>query len=84
MSGLRYVPTMQSTVHATVSAPIDAVWEVLADHEGLSNWAPGISATLTSAGAADRNGVGAVRRIKGPLPMPAIVEEVTGSSPAGD
>ncbi len=72
---------MESTVRKTVSAPIDTVWEVLADHEGLSNWAPGISATLTSSGATDRNGVGAVRRIKGPLPMPAIVEEVTAFEP---
>ncbi len=81
MSGLRYLPTMQSTVRTTVSAPIAAVWEVLADHEGLSNWAPGLSATLTSAGVSDRNGVGAVRRIKGPLPMPAILEEVTVFEP---
>ena len=77
MSGLRYLPTMQSTVRTTVSAPIATVWEVVADHEGLRNWAPGLSATLTSTGVSDRNGVGAVRRIKGPLPMPAILEEVT-------
>ncbi len=72
---------MQSTVHKTVSAPIDTVWEVLADHEGMHNWAPGIKAKVTSTGATDRNGVGAVRRIKGPLPMPAIVEEVTAFEP---
>jgi uncharacterized protein YndB with AHSA1/START domain len=81
MSGLRYLPTMQSTARTTVSAPIATVWEVLADHEGLKNWAPGLSATLTSAGISDRNGVGAVRRIKGPLPMPAIIEEVTVFEP---
>ena len=72
---------MQSTVRTTVSAPIATVWKVLADHEGISNWAPGLSATLTSTGASDRNGVGAVRRIKGPLPVPAIVEEVTAFEP---
>ncbi len=72
---------MQSTVHKTVSAPIDTVWRVLADHEGMHNWAPGIKAKVTSTGATDRNGVGAVRRITTPLPMPAIVEEVTVFEP---
>jgi uncharacterized protein YndB with AHSA1/START domain len=72
---------MQSTVRTTVSAPIATVWEVLADHEGLSNWAPGIKASLTKEGAAERNGVGAVRRIAAPGPMPAIVEEVVAFEP---
>lgn len=72
---------MQSTARTTVSAPIDAVWKVLADHEGLSNWAPGITAALTSPGLPDTNGVGAVRRISTSLPMPPIVEEVTAFEP---
>ena len=72
---------MESTVRTTVSAPIDMVWSVLADHEGLSNWGPGISATLTAPGLPDTNGVGAVRRISTPLPVPAIVEEVTTFEP---
>lgn len=72
---------MQSTARKTVSAPIDVVWRVLSDHEGMHNWAPGISAQVTSTGATDVNGVGAVRRITGPLPMPAIVEEITAFEP---
>ncbi|WP_322937441.1 SRPBCC family protein [Nocardioides bizhenqiangii] len=72
---------MQSTVRTTVSDPIDAVWKVLADHEGLSDWGPGISASLTTPGRAEPNGVGAVRRISTPLPAPAIVEEVTTFEP---
>ena len=72
---------MQTTVRKTVSAPIDTVWRVLADHEGMHNWGPGIKAKVTSTGATDLNGVGAVRRITTPLPMPAIVEEVTAFEP---
>lgn len=72
---------MESTVRTTVSAPIDVVWKVLADHEGLGNWGPGISAALTTPGEGDPNGVGAVRRISTPLPAPAIVEEVTTFEP---
>jgi uncharacterized protein YndB with AHSA1/START domain len=74
-------PAMQSTVRATVPVPIDRVWSVLVDHEGMSSWAPGISATVTRPGDADPHGVGAVRRISTPLPMPAIVEEVTAFEP---
>lgn len=72
---------MQSTVRKTVSAPIDVVWGVLADHEGMHNWGPGIKAKVTSTGATDPNGVGAVRRITTPMPMPAIVEEITAFEP---
>jgi uncharacterized protein YndB with AHSA1/START domain len=78
---VRYVAAMESTVRTTVPAPIDTVWEVLADHEGLRNWAPGIKAELTTPGTSEPNGVGAVRRINGPLPLPAIVEEVTAFEP---
>jgi carbon monoxide dehydrogenase subunit G len=70
-------PGMESTARTTVSAPIEVVWEVLADHEGLSTWGPGIKAALTTPGESDANGVGAVRRISTPLPAPTIVEEVT-------
>ncbi len=72
---------MQSTARKTISAPIDVVWGVLADHEGMHNWGPGISAKVTSTGATDPNGVGAVRRITTPLPLPAIVEEITAFEP---
>ncbi len=65
-----------STATATVQRPVDHVWAVLADHEGMSTWGPGLKVTLTTEGAPDRNGLGAVRRITSPGPMPAIVEEV--------
>jgi uncharacterized protein YndB with AHSA1/START domain len=72
---------MRATSTATVTAPASHVWDVLSDHEGMSNWGPGISVTLRSEGAPDRNGIGAVRVIDAPGPMPAIVEEVVAFDP---
>jgi uncharacterized protein YndB with AHSA1/START domain len=69
---------MSTTVTATaiVPKPVEHVWSVLSDHEGMSRWAPGLTVTLVEEGAADRNGLGAVRRIDAPGPAPAIVEEI--------
>lgn len=73
----------QSTVtaSATVPSPVSHVWSVLADHEGMSSWGPGLKVALTTEGSPDRNGLGAVRRITAPGPMPAIVEEVVAFEP---
>lgn len=68
---------MRATATATVKAPVDQVWAVLAHHEGMASWGPGMKVSLDREGTADRNGVGAVRRIKAPGPAPAIVEEIT-------
>jgi uncharacterized protein YndB with AHSA1/START domain len=70
-----------STATATVQRPVDHVWAVLADHEAMSTWGPGLTVTLVTEGAPDRNGLGAVRRITAPGPMPAIVEEVVVFEP---
>jgi len=70
-----------STASATVPRPVDHVWQVLADHEGMSSWGPGLKVELTTEGAPDRNGLGAVRRITAPGPAPAIVEEVVAFEP---
>jgi uncharacterized protein YndB with AHSA1/START domain len=72
---------MQSTVTARVSAPVPTVWAVLSDHEGMASWGPGIRVRLDREGARERNGVGAVRRISTPAPLPAIVEEITAFEP---
>lgn len=69
------------TATATVQRPVDHVWEVLADHEGMASWAPGLQVTLDHQGSPDRNGLGAVRRISAPGPMPAIVEEIVAFVP---
>ena len=64
------------TATATVPKPVEHVWSVLADHEGMSSWGPGLKVTLVEEGVTDRNGLGAVRRIDAPGPAPAILEEV--------
>lgn len=69
------------TASATVARPIEHVWTVLADHEGMASWAPGLRVHLDREGAPERNGLGAVRRISAPGPMPAIVEEIVAYEP---
>lgn len=69
------------TASATVQRPVDHVWEVLTDHEGMSSWGPGLKVTLETPGTIERNGLGAVRRIAAPRPAPAIVEEVVAFEP---
>ena len=77
----RQTAPVKATSTATVSAAPEAVWAVLADHEGMSAWAPGLKVALRKEGVGDRNGVGAVRAIDAPGPAPAIVEEVTAFEP---
>jgi uncharacterized protein YndB with AHSA1/START domain len=72
---------MHVTSIKTVDLSPEHVWSVLSDHEGMSHWAPGLKATLTKPGAGDRNGLGAVRRIAGPGPVPPIVEEIVVFEP---
>ena len=73
--------TATVTATATVPKPVDHVWSVLVDHEGMSSWGPGLKVTLVTEGTSERNGLGAVRRIDAPGPMPAIVEEVVAFEP---
>lgn len=63
-----------STVHVekTIAAPIDRVFELISDHAGYSRF-PGIQGSeLVREGDTERNGLGAVRRIKG---RPLLFEE---------
>lgn len=71
---------MRATSVRTVDAPIDRVWEVLTDHEGMSSWAPGLAVEVTRPGATERNGVGAVRKVGIGSPGP-IVEEIVAFEP---
>jgi uncharacterized protein YndB with AHSA1/START domain len=72
---------MHVTSQRTVAAPIEVVWDTLSDHVGMMSWAPGVTVTMDRPGAAETNGVGAVRRIATPGPGPDIVEEVTTYEP---
>lgn len=72
---------MRGTATATVAASPAQVWAVVADHEGMSKWGPGIKATVIRGGELEHNGVGAQRRVQA-LPLaPAFVEEVTEFEP---
>jgi uncharacterized protein YndB with AHSA1/START domain len=44
-----------------IAAPRNRVWEILADHEGMTEWFPAREVILRRRGAPDPNGVGAVR-----------------------
>lgn len=72
---------MHATATATVAAPASRVWAVLADHEGMANWAPGLKVTLVQHGDFERNGAGARRSIKPAPLLPPIVEEITAFEP---
>lgn len=72
---------MEATVTRTVPAGVDAVWSILSNHAGMTGWAPGLKATVTKPGTTEPDGLGAVRRISTPLPVPAIVEEIVAFEP---
>jgi hypothetical protein len=63
------------TLNASISAPIEMVFDVLTDHRSYARLTPLRSSTLEREGAPDPNGVGAIRVLK--LAGPPIREEVT-------
>ncbi|MGH3563066.1 MAG: SRPBCC family protein, partial [Mycobacterium sp.] len=79
-AGFRLVG-MRATAIATVAAPVARVWAVLSDYEGMSQWAPGMKATLVRYGDFEHNGVGAQRSLRMLPFLPPFVEEVTTFEP---
>lgn len=71
---------MRATAVRTVDASPGQVWEVLADHEGMRSWLPGLAVRVTRAGTTDPRGVGTVRSIGIGRPGP-VVEEVVAFEP---
>lgn len=63
------------TLHRTVAAPIEIVFDVLADHRSYAKLTPLRSSTLEREGEPPPNGVGAIRVLG--LVGPPIREEVT-------
>jgi uncharacterized protein YndB with AHSA1/START domain len=64
-------------VYEQVDRPIQKVWDLLTDHQSMNRWAnttSGYKVTLQKEGASERNGKGAVRRVK--LPGMSLLEEV--------
>lgn len=62
------------TLRADVAAPIETVFDVLADHRGYANITPLRSSVLEREGTSDPNGVGAIRVLS--LVGPPIREEI--------
>ncbi|QJY50370.1 SRPBCC family protein [Pseudonocardia broussonetiae] len=71
---------MRSTAVRTVAAPPDQVWGVLADHEGMRTWVPGLRVAVTRPGTSETGGVGTVRKVGFGIAGP-IVEEVVAFEP---
>ncbi len=67
------------TVETPIDASPDVVWASLADHESMPGWWPLKTVSLIVEGAPDRNGVGAVRQMRGP--GFTLEEEVTDWQP---
>ncbi|WP_370249748.1 SRPBCC family protein [Nocardioides sp.] len=66
----------QATARTTLPISPERAWAVLAHHEGMASWGPGMKVSVDDAKAQTPGGVGAVRRIAAPGPAPAIVEEI--------
>jgi carbon monoxide dehydrogenase subunit G len=64
----------------TVAAPPDAVWTVLADFGGISEWVPMIQHSCLLSEQTD--GVGTVRRVQ--VGMQTLVERVTTWNPPSE
>jgi len=61
------------------AAPIDHVWQVVTDHEGMAAWSGFKPVAVTRAGQGARNGYGSQRTMRGPTG--SVVEEVVGWEP---
>jgi uncharacterized protein YndB with AHSA1/START domain len=47
-----------------VDAPVDVVWQVLTDYEGMAHWAPGVRVSIERHGVDRPEGRGAVRAVR--------------------
>ena len=70
---------MRVRVSRRTSVPLERIWEVLQDHEGMSTWSPAVSVSVERPGLLGLNGVGTVRRVGGPGVV--IREEITEYDP---
>jgi len=78
--GARPAPDTRRIEHRVrIAAPIERVWDVLTDHDGMAAWGGFDRITLTRDGAPERNGYGAQRTLKGSTGT--MVEEVVGWNP---
>ncbi|TMS52145.1 SRPBCC family protein [Mycobacterium sp. DBP42] len=62
-----------------VAADPAVVWNIVSNHERMSEWTPSRRVVLESPGSPDRNGVGAIRALH--TFGPVIRERITGFEP---
>jgi carbon monoxide dehydrogenase subunit G len=62
-----------------VARPVEQVWDVLQDHQGMSTWSPGVRVSLERQGQPTANGIGAIRAVR--MLGLTIREQVTGMDP---
>jgi len=70
--GFNAPPAIVARAH--IAAPRAVVWQAITDHEGMVDWSWFREVTLVREGSPERNGLGAVRRMRGPGVM--LDEEV--------
>ena len=59
-----------------IDAPLEEVWRVVADHEGMAKWSGFSPVVVIRPGDLDRNGYGSQRRMTGPPSIGVVTEEV--------
>ncbi|WP_083339330.1 SRPBCC family protein [Mycobacterium syngnathidarum] len=62
-----------------VAADPAVVWEIVSNHERMSEWTPSRRVVLENPGSPDRNGAGAIRALH--MFGPVIREQITGFEP---
>ena len=62
-----------------VAADPAVAWEIVSNHERMSQWTPAHEVVLETLGSPDRNGVGAVRALR--MFGPTIRERITAFEP---
>ncbi len=71
--------TLSVSQRVTLHAPVERVWAVVTDHEGMAQWIGFKPVTRTVDGTPDVNGYGSVRLMHGPAGK--VVEQVIDCNP---
>lgn len=70
-------------VNVYIHAPIERVFEAVADHESFLCSDDGTRASIARPGSSDRNGLGCLREVRGPKGVHFIEEITSFSRPSG-
>ncbi|MES2153382.1 MAG: SRPBCC family protein [Pseudomonadota bacterium] len=70
--------THSATGRVQINASIERVWDVISDHEGMSNWCGFSPVSMIRAGDVTPTGYGSERIMHGPPGIGVVVEQVIG------